>query len=215
MPPHSRMSLTQQLLLRPHRAFWQTPYKAPPSWFAGVPNCMTASCRISSRRISSDVMEEMQAAGLPMMARWFAPHLGSATRNTAISRSRAWKSEVRAALEAMACDGRGKARSAGQSAMSTPSLERVQVKVTGMARIISPDLQRPDRSAATDGRRRQVRCRRALQPGDRLRHCINHRGGQSAPSTWSIPGWTEAWGLPVSCHPGGLSYDTFPVNLHR
>ena len=38
---------------RPHRALLANP-TSPPSWFAGVPNCMTASCcRISSRRIST------------------------------------------------------------------------------------------------------------------------------------------------------------------
>jgi uncharacterized protein (DUF2126 family) len=75
MPPHARMSLTQQLLLRAMIArFWEEPYE--PARLARwgtelhdrfmLPHYVEQDFR--------DVMEEMQVAGFPIKAEWFAPH---------------------------------------------------------------------------------------------------------------------------------------------
>jgi uncharacterized protein (DUF2126 family) len=75
MPPHARMSLAQQLLLRALIArFWQAPY-ARRAWCAGAPSCTTASCcRISCGQDFNDVIEDLRRPAIRFEGEWFAPH---------------------------------------------------------------------------------------------------------------------------------------------
>jgi uncharacterized protein (DUF2126 family) len=67
MPPHSRMSLTQHLLLRSLIArFWKQPYRQR-IWCAGARRYTTGSCcRISCRQDLDDVIDELNEAGYPL-----------------------------------------------------------------------------------------------------------------------------------------------------
>ena len=74
MPPHARMSLAQQLLLRALVAtFWQQPYQRDlVRW--GTDFTTTSCCRISSGSDFADVLDDLHACGFPLEPDWFAPH---------------------------------------------------------------------------------------------------------------------------------------------
>jgi uncharacterized protein (DUF2126 family) len=72
MPPHARMSIVQQLLLRALVArFWKEPYRAPlVRWGTELHDRFLLPTFI--QRTSR--MEDMQRAGYAFDAAWFAPH---------------------------------------------------------------------------------------------------------------------------------------------
>ena len=133
MPPHARMSLTQQLLVRALVAwFWREPLSARADRL-GHAACTTASCcRISSQRIFSEVLDDLQRAGYPFEPEWFAPHfefrypgLWAASTTTGI------EIELRQAIEPWYVLGEEPARG-GTARFVDSSVERLQVKVDGL-----------------------------------------------------------------------------------
>jgi uncharacterized protein (DUF2126 family)/transglutaminase-like putative cysteine protease len=216
MPPHARMSLVQQLLLRSFVArFWRQPY-APQRltrWGTQLHDRFMLPYFILAD--FSDVIEEQVQAGFGMSVDWFAPHfefkfpkLGDLAVQGALV-------ELRQALEPWHVMGE-EGGAGGTARYVDSSLERVQVKISGLA---------PDRYAVTcNGRGMPLRPTgregefvggvryRAWQPWSALHPTI----GIHSPLTFDIVDtWMKrsAGGFQYHVvHPGGRSHETLPVN---
>jgi uncharacterized protein (DUF2126 family) len=216
MPPHSRMSLTQQLLLRAMVArFWKTPY-APDTlvrWGTELHDRFLMPYFVEQDL--ADVMLDMQAAGYPLESAWFAPHVEFRFPKYGDFASRGMQLELRQALEPWHVMGE-EGSAGGAVRYVDSSVERLQVKVTGL----SPDrylvtcngravpLQPTGRVGEFVGAVRY----RAWQPASALHPSI----GVHAPLTFDL---YDTWmkrsmgGCQYHVvHPGGRSHEKFPVN---
>jgi uncharacterized protein (DUF2126 family)/transglutaminase-like putative cysteine protease len=217
MPPHARMSLVQQVLLRSLVArFWHAPYlpRRLARWGTQLHDRFLLPYFV--RLDFEDVLEEQRDAGFDLRFDWFEPHfefrfpkLGDlAVRGGALL-------ELRQALEPWHV--MGEERGAGGTVRYVDSsVERVEVKLSGLA---------PDRYAVTcNGRTIPLRATnregefvagvryRAWQPWSAL----HPRIGIHSPLTFDI---VDTWmnRSEGGCryhvvHPGGRSHETFPVN---
>ncbi|HUE36476.1 MAG TPA: transglutaminase family protein [Candidatus Acidoferrum sp.] len=218
MPPHSRMSLAQHLLLRGLIAkFWNEPYKNNlVRWGTDIHDrwMLPHFCETDFR----DVICDLRDTGYPFEFDWFAPHLEFRFPFIGDLEQRDLQIELRTALEPWHVLGEEPA-GGGTVRYVDSSLERLQVKARGLI---------ADRFAVTVGGHRLplhptgangefvagVRYR-AWQPPE----CLQPTIGTHAPlvfdvvDTWnnrSIGGCTYN-----VAHPGGLSHDTFPVNSYE
>jgi uncharacterized protein (DUF2126 family) len=216
MPPHARMSLAQQLLLRSLVArFWQTPYQPArlARWGTELHDRFMLPYFVELD--FADVIAEQNAAGFALRSDWFAPHFEFRFPKYGDFAAFGAEVELRQALEPWHVMGEQGGAGATVRYVDS-SVERLQVKVTGLA---------PDRHAITcNGRRVPLRPTgragefvagvryRAWQPPNALHPTI----GVHAPLTFDLQDlWMERslGGCQYHVmHPGGRSYATFPVN---
>jgi uncharacterized protein (DUF2126 family) len=218
MPPHPHMSSVQQLLLRALVArFWKAPYKAPATrWGTELHDRYMLPTFI--KMDFDDVITEMNMAGYAFDAQWFAPHyefrfpLVGAVKSTGIEIT------LRNALEPWHV--MGEENSAGGTARYVDSsLERIEVRVTGLNEsryVITCNSQAlPMQSTGTVGEFVAAVRYKAWNPPSSLHPSI----GVHAPLTFDI---VDTWmkrslgGCQYFvAHPGGLSYESFPVNSYE
>jgi len=216
MPPHARMSLTQQLLLRALVArFWRKPY-APGRlvrWGTELHDRFLMPYFVEQDLI--DVAADMQGDGYPIKIEWFAPQFEFRFPKYGDFAVRGMQLELRQALEPWHVMGE-EGTAGGTVRYVDASVERLQVKVNGLApgRYIvtcnghAVPLQPTGQVGEFVGAVRY----RAWQPSSALHPTI----GVHSPLTFDL---FDTWmqrsmgGCQYHVvHPGGRSHEKFPVN---
>ena len=218
MPPHARMSLAQMLLIRALVArFWDTPYEQPlvrwgtqlhDRWM--LPHHLWADL--------SGVLGELRACGLPFQAEWYEPFMEFRFPRYGGMQFGDIALELRAAIEPWNVLGE-EATAQGTARFVDSSVERLQVKLrglTGERHVLACNGRRvPLANTGVQGEYVGGVRYRAWQPPSALHPTI----GVHSPLVFDL---VDSWnGRSIGgctyrvMHPGGRSYEHFPVNANE
>ncbi|WP_319588867.1 transglutaminase family protein [uncultured Desulfobulbus sp.] len=218
MPPHARMSLAQQLLLRIFVAwFWQTPYRQPlVRWGTRLHDRFMLPQPVQDD--FADVLEILNEAGFPVAMDFFHPHFEFRFPIHGRLNCQGMEIELRQALEPWHVLGE-EPGGGGTARYVDSSVERVQVKVSGMTGeryLLTCNGRRvPLQATATAGVYIGGVRYRAWQPPS----CLHPTIGVHAPLTIDLfDTWTgRAVGGCIYHvgHPGGRHHEILPVNANE
>ncbi|HTC90351.1 MAG TPA: transglutaminase family protein [Bryobacteraceae bacterium] len=218
MPPHSRMSLTQQLLVRALLAtFWRQPWKQKlMKWGTSLHDRFMLPHFVELD--FEDVLNHLRAAGYPFEREWFAAHFEFRFPAIGSITSRGVHLELRHALEPWNVLGEETSGSATVRNVDS-SVERMQVKVSGLIdsryAVLCNGRQVPLHPTGTRGEFVAGVRYRAWQPPS----CLHPTIPVHTPLVFDIlDTWSES--AVGGCtyyvaHPGGRSNEQFPVNANE
>ena len=218
MPPHARMSVVQQLLLRALVArFWDESYTAPVTrWGTTLHDRFMLPTFV--KMDFDDVLTELGDAGFRFDPAWFAPHFEFRFPRVGEFCVDAIQVTLRNALEPWHVMGE-ESTSGGTARYVDSSLERLEVHVTGLNpsryTVTVNGQSLPLQPTGTSGQYVASVRYKAWNPPSSLHPSI----GVHAPLTIDV---LDTWmkrsigGAQYHvAHPGGRNYDTLPVNAYE
>lgn len=218
MPPHKRMSLVQMLLIRALIAkFWKQPYKHKlVRWGTELHDKFMLPYYVHEDL--KDVVNDLNEAGYPFNMSWFEPFFEFRFPHYGTVKLQNIEMEIRMGIEPWHVLGE-EMSSTGTARFVDSSLERVQVKLSGLNGSRYILLCNGNRVPLRETSTKEVFVcgvrYRAWQPPSALHPTI----GIDTPITFDI---IDTWNSRSigGCtyyvsHPGGRSYDTFPINSYE
>ncbi|MFT3936251.1 MAG: transglutaminase family protein [Chitinophagaceae bacterium] len=218
MPPHKRMSLVQMLLIRALIAkFWKKPYKHKlVRWGTELHDRFMLPYYV--QQDIKDVVNDLNEAGYAFNISWFDPFFEFRFPHYGTVKLQGIEMEIRMGIEPWHVLGE-EMSSSGTARFVDSSLERVQVKLSGLNGARYVLLCNGNRVPLRETQTKEVFVcgvrYRAWQPPSALHPTI----GLDTPLTFDI---VDTWNgkfiggaTYYVSHPGGRSYDTFPINSYE